>query len=174
MRHEHKKRCGAYEPYDPGKITAAMQKAFASVGGAPGSQVLAELLARWSAGSPGRGHSGNGAGSGGARPHGGRPFRGGKKLHPVPAKAVRASRGPQRPFAAQVGVLGWKNACAASSPPLTPLCIPSPRWPPSLPSFCKARYDPGRTSGGAGQGRGGAHHPGRSQWGAHRRAVFKS
>ncbi|WP_418666387.1 ribonucleoside-diphosphate reductase subunit alpha [Allofournierella sp.] len=50
-----KKRCGAYEPYDPGKITAAMQKAFASVGGVPGSQVLAELLASVERRLPGQG-----------------------------------------------------------------------------------------------------------------------
>ncbi|WP_418710297.1 ribonucleoside-diphosphate reductase subunit alpha [Allofournierella sp.] len=50
-----KKRCGAYEPYNPGKITAAMQKAFASVGGAPGSQVLAELLASVERRLPGQG-----------------------------------------------------------------------------------------------------------------------
>ena len=39
------KRCGAREPYAPGKITAAMEKAFLSVGEAPGGEVLAELLA---------------------------------------------------------------------------------------------------------------------------------
>ena len=40
-----RKRSGALEDYAPGKITAAMSRAFASVGEPPEAEVLAELVA---------------------------------------------------------------------------------------------------------------------------------
>ena len=40
-----RKRSGALEDYAPGKITAAMSRAFASVGETPDEEALAELVA---------------------------------------------------------------------------------------------------------------------------------